>query len=290
MEQRDRAYLSILGWPRGFDLDRRVEGLVVAAGMDPYLASQMARRETPAIVHQFDLVLREEILGALHGMGVLALAPSRAEMRAYGRAEVAREVERFPGAEPAAFAVQQRDGGAWTFQLSDVRLVVIGTVRQVGRVRTHGGGAYDFGVGSAAIGGADMVLAEMAWDAINDEGSGGWGSHTTRSTRAVPTVDLHVMTAAGPRLVRLSGSTTRIGVVGEPRGRPSLLDRPDPGEEIARHMPGVCVDTGFERFNTPSDIEQMADSAGQGSARLNPIAFHFYSVWSALIDMGVRGW
>lgn len=290
MEQRERAYLSILGWPRGFDLDRRVEGLVVAAGMDPYLASQMARRETPAIVHQFDLVLREEILGALHGMGVLALAPSRAEMRAYGRAEVAREVERYPGAEPAAFAVQQRDGGAWTFQLSDVRLVVIGTVRQVGRVRTHGGGAYDFGVGAAAIGGADLVLAEMAWDAINDEGSGGWGSHTTRSTRAVPTVDLHVMTAAGPRLVRLSGSTTRIGVVGEPRGRPSLLDRPDPGEEIARHMPGVCVDTGFERFNTPSDIEQMADSAGQGSARLNPIAFHFYSVWSALVDMGVRGW
>lgn len=288
MEQQDRAYLSILGWPRGFAEDRRVEALVAGAGMDPYLAGQMARRPTPAIVHMFDAVVRDEVLAALHAMGVLALAPTRLEMRAYPEPILAREVERFPNTEPPSFAVQTRDGGAWTFTAPDVRLVVTGTVRQVGKVMRHKAGGPNCTAAWMA-GGAEGVVIAGAIGAMSDA-PGGWGANTTRNARAVPMIDLHVSHGGRIALVRLVGPTTRPGLIGEERGRPSLLDKSDPVEAWRALLPGVAFETGFDAFNTPSDVEQMAASAGQGSSRLNPIAFHFFSLWSAMIDRGVRGW
>lgn len=287
MSTVDRAYLSILGWPGDFDEARRVEALVGGAGMDPYLAGQMARREPPAIVHQFDGVVREDVVNALHAMGVLALAPSRSEIRAYPEPVVPQELERFPN-DPGAFAVRTRDGGAWTFRSEDVRLVVAGRVRQVGQVRHHKEGGR--GTAGAYLGtGIDGVVASSVLRAMNDAPTG-WGSGTTRNTRAVDVIDLHAVVQGRPTLVRLTGPNTRVGVIGEERKRPSLLDEHRRVEDLRALMPGVAFDLGFENFNPPTDVEQQADAAGQGSSRLNPVAFHFYSVWSALLDRQVHGW
>lgn len=286
MDTGERAYLSILGWPDGFDEHRRVEAMVSCAGMAPFIAGQMARRATPAIVHLFDSLLRDEVLGALHGLGVLALAPTRAEVSDYPRPVEPREVQRF-GDRPGAFAVHTRDGGMWSFHRDDVRLIVPGTVRQAGRARVHAeGGAMYAGWHSFYF--YEGMAAAAMQDALRDR-EGGWGAGTSRNVRAVEVIDIHLRIAGEARLLRLSGATTRIGAVGETRARPSLLDEHRPIEALQSLMPNAPFELGFAGFNTPSDVEGMANAAGQGGSRLNPVAFHFYSVWSALIDRGLNG-
>ncbi|GEM_PF-1456376 len=286
MEPGDRAYLSVLGWPPGYDEGRRVETLVACAGIAPFVARQMARRATPAIVHLFDAVLRDDVLGALHEHGVLALAPTRGELNAYPKPTDPREIERFPDRR-GWFALHDRDGSMWTFRSDQVRLIVAGTVRVSGGAgRARVDRAND--VMWCGFGGIEGVAGAAVRGALRDS-EGGWGSGTVRDVRAIGVIDLHLELDAGPGLVRLSGGNAGLGVVGEERGRPSLVGRADPLELIRDAMPDAPFEGGFGSFNTPGDVEAAADAAGQGGSRLNPVAFHFFSVWSALIDRGLRG-
>ncbi|MEM9372451.1 MAG: hypothetical protein AAGA55_02305 [Planctomycetota bacterium] len=280
MDTTDRAYLSILNWPDGFDEDRKVETLVVCAGMAPYIAGQMARRATPAIVHLFDSLLRDDVVGALHAEGVLALAPTRSEIGGYPDPTEPREVERFPD-RPGWFALHDPDGSMWAFSEEQVRLIVAGTVRVSGRIRRPDDSGPKY-AGWYTFGGIEGMAGAAVQEALRAS-EGGWGSGTSRGVRAVGVIDLHLHTDRGPRLVRLSGAAARLGVVGEERGRPSLLDDGKQIDAIRGAMPGAPYEGGFDAFNTPSDVEAMADAAGQGGSRLNPVAFHFFSVWSALI-------
>lgn len=289
MEPVDRAYVSILSWPEGWGHARRVDALVRAGGMDPYDAGMMARRATPSIVQMCDALIRDDILGVLHALGVMAVAPARSEMAAHPRAETPARVTRFSGSPPRGFSVYTRDGGAWTFRPGDVRLVVAGTVRTVGKVTRHGGGgnfSFTTDMAYGGIGGVGVTAAAQAMDAE----SAGWGSNTTRNTRPVETIDLHLMMDGRIRVVRLAGGSTRIGEHGAERTRPSLVGIHRPVADLRAWLPGVAFDEWFDRFNTPADVEAVAARAGQASSRLNPVAFDFYSVWAAMLDRAVRGW
>jgi hypothetical protein len=290
MEPSDRAYLSILSWPERFTHADRVESLVLAGGMDPYDAGQMARRAAPKIVQMFDAVQRDDVLGVLHQRGVLALAPTRTEMGTHPAPESPGFVTRFSGSPPRGFAVHTRDGGAWTFRPEDVRLVVAGKVRTVGRVKRH---ADPFGPGftvdeSRGAFANTVDLGVQLNDALDEPG--GWGSNTTRNTRAVETIDLHMVVDGRVRVLRLAGGSTRIRLDTEPDKRPSLIDEHKPVEDLKGWIPDAVFDEWFPNFNTPGDVEAVAARAGQSSSRLNPVAFDFYSVWTAMLDRALRGW
>lgn len=297
MDPSDRAYVSILSWPEGWGHARRVEALVRAGAMEPYDAGMMARRATPAIVQVCDALVREDILGELHRLGVMAVAPARSEMEAYSRVETPARVTRFAGSPPRGFSVHTRDGGAWTFRPADVRLVVAGMVRAVGKVTRHsGGGNFNYAAGMAygGIGGLGGVGAMAAAEAMDAE-TAGWGSNTTRNTRAVETIDLHLVVEGRIHMVRLAGGATRIGEHGTERTRPSLVEVHRPVEDLKEWLArgssdGPVFDEWFPNFNTPADVEAVATRAGQSSSRLNPVAFDFYSVWVAMLDRTVRGW
>lgn len=290
MEPADRAYLSILSWPERFTHADRVESLVLASAMDPYDAGQMARRPTPKIVQMFDSVLRDDVLGVLHDRGVMALAPTRLEMGAHPAPEVPGFVTRFIGSPPSGFAVHTRDGGAWTFRPGDVRLVVAGKVRRVGRVTRHASPfdpGYTVDRSQNAVGRA--VDLGIQADAAMDEPAG-WGMNTSRNTRAVETIDLHMVVEGRVRVLRLAGGATRIRPDSEPNRRPSLVEEHRPVEDLKGWLPDAAIDEWFPNFNTPGDVEAVAARAGQSSSRLNPVAFDFYSVWAAMLDRAVRGW
>ncbi len=289
MEPVDRAYVSVLSWPEGWSHARRVDAIVRAGGMDPYDAGMMARRATPSIVQMCDTLVREDILHVLHELGVMAVAPARSEMAAYPKAETPARVTRFSGSPPRGFSVYTRDGGAWTFRPEDVRLVVAGTVRAVGKVTRHAGGsvfkpavgmAYGGIAGLGAMAGAEAMDAEPA----------GWGSNTTRNTRPVETIDLHMVVGGRIRVVRLAGGSARIDEHGTERRRPSLVETHRPVADLKAWLSDAAFDEWFEQFNTPADVEALAARAGQASSRLNPVAFDFYSVWAAMLDRAVRGW
>jgi hypothetical protein len=130
-----------------------------------------------------------------------------------------------------------------------------------------------------------------AADAMDAE-TAGWGSNTSRNTRAVETIDLHLVMDGRIRVVRLAGGSTRIGEHGTERTRPSLIDTHRPVEDLKGWLAasGPVFDEWFPNFNTPADVEAVAARAGQSSSRLNPVAFDFYSVWVAMLDRAVRGW
>lgn len=284
MQRPDRAYLTILGWPDRLTQADRVEALVASAAMDPFMAGQVARRPTPGIVHHFDAAVRDEVLKVLHGLGVLALAPTLGEMMAYPAPEPVQWISRFTGMPPAMFAATGRDGGAWTFRAEDVRLVVVGKVRVAGKLQVHRDDGPDYQA-TFMVGGIEGVALRAVAESTDD--SGGWGAGTTRNSRAVDMVDLHLTVNGNIRLVRLSGPATRVGLVGEERGRPSLLETRQASDMWRELLPDAPMDTGFDQFNPPPDVEAKG---GKGAARLNPVAFAFYSVWVAMLDRAVRGW
>lgn len=262
-----------------------------AGGLDPYDAGMMTRRPTPAIVQMCDASLRDEILRVLHGLGVTAVAPARSEIESHPPPERPARVTRFAGSPPAGFAVHRRPddgGGAWTFRPDDVRVVVAGKVRRVGRIVRHGAGGPDYrvGFGKHGLGGAAFRNAAEETDSPS---GGAWGANTTRNTRLIETVDLHMLHNGTPRVVRIEGSRVRIALNADEAPRPLAGERTTP-RDLGSWLPGVVVDEWFPNFNTPADVEAAAERAGQSSSRLNPIAFDFYSAWIAVIDRTLKGW
>ena len=284
MHPADLAYISVLAWPERFSHRDRVEALVRAGGMDPFDAGQAARRPTPAVVQVCDALIGDDVLGVLHGLGVLAVAPRRSQIEAYPAAVRPRAMTRFAGDPPAGFAVQTRDGGAWTFRRGDVRLVVLGRVRTHGRVTRHKPAPE-----LPRTGMSRHAMSVSVARIMQDPGPGGWGSNTTRNARAVETIDFHLLVRGRPRLVRLSGPSTHIRPNTEGPGRPCLFAGRTCADELVAMLPGVRIDSGFGDFGPPADIVGRAQAAGQTS-RLNPVVFGFYSAWAALADMKVRGW
>lgn len=285
MHPTDLAYISVLAWPERFSHRDRVEALVRAGGLDPYDAGQAARRPTPAVVQVCDALVGDDILGVLHRLGVLAVAPRRSQIRAYPDAVRPRALTRFAGSPPAGFGVQTRDGGAWTFRREDIRLVVHARVRTAGRAVRHRPTPDTPGVSLV-----HYPMHTMAMRMMQEPEPGGWGMHTSRNARAVETIDFHLLLNGRPRLVRLSGPSTHIRPNSESPGRPCLFAGRTCVKELAAMLPGVRIDTDFETFSPPPDVTGKADRAGQGGSRLNPVAFGFYSAWAALADMKVRGW
>jgi len=283
MAHRNHAYLSVLSWPEGFTDDRKIEALVMAAALDPHQAKLSIRRSTPSVIASIEAEDAPEILRVLHKMGVLALAPSLAQFADYPQPESPSSVELFPEKDLGAFAVRTRDGGAWTFQAPELRMVVFGKARAITthvRSEPSSGGSY---IAVAGFGAAVVAASE-----------GQSGLRYERNMSVQPVLDLHIHqhTPQGvvPRLVRLTGGRTRIGLIGDGDPRPSLLKQSDPIADLRAHAPDARYELGFDRFSPPADARyRSCFGGGTGSHRLSGESFHFFSVWSALLDRMLRG-
>jgi len=268
----DRAYLTILGWPASFTHEDKVEALVASAGIDPRTAAYEARIPPPTIPCVVDTIVRDDILSVLHERGVLAVAPSEREFRDYPDPEPVKRVLRFPRTRPAAFVTDDNDEPAWTFTSDDIRLIVHGRTRST-RTEVRASGTtlrMNARYGAAAQNPEEYV-------------------RRTQSIESEQYLDLHLLREGSPRLLRLKGRRTLIRTLEEATEKPSLLNPPDPIELIEPHTPGVPIDRAFESFNPPEFIRVRAASKRQGTRRLSPEAFAFYSVWRALTDRTLRG-
>lgn len=234
-----RAYLTVISWPDSVDEEGRIDALVNCAGIDLYQARLGSRRNTPGIMCILNAAMRERALGAIHQQGIMAIAPTRAEIEDYPRAQVARGVDQFPDTDPPAFCVDDPKGGAWTFNADRVRLAVYGHVSATSK-------SYE--TDERAVGG--MLSIENA--AMN--AAAGNLVRTDQTTRLIEVLDLHISTSRGVRLVRLIGPRARIGILGDEYQRPSLLNDAKATELVQLLMPGAEVDRGFRDFDPPGDL------------------------------------
>lgn len=263
------SYLSILGWPKGFSRQDRVEALVASVGMDPELAVIASGIEPPMVAGKIDSIISDEILRVLHGFGVLALAPGEDEIGLYPEPEPIKRVARFPGSRPTAFAADDNDEPAWTFTSDDIRLIVSGTARFIETRTNIERPTLGTGVHGQYNSEARVVRSER--------------------TRTKEMLDIHLVMDGKPRLLRLTGQRTLIRSLDEIDDRPSLLDPPDPIDLLKPHVKGVRIDQGFESYIPPPRIRNQY-TGGQRSGQVRtPEAFGFYSVWLATIDWMLNG-
>jgi len=262
-----RAFLTVISWPTHFTENERVRALVECVGMDAYQAKLASRRNTPGIMREIDAQFRAPVLAALHARGVLSIAPIQLEIDSYPESDAVESIEQFPGANPPRFVVAPRLGEPWSFTSNQVWLVVSG------RLRTT-----DVEIKSTDPGGLKFKSAQSEIFRHMTEG----GAYANRKTKVRAVIDLHLRSDHGPRLVRLIGPSTRIGIVGD-TNRPSLLDQTNPIDLIEALMPKARIDREFLDFDPPPSLRKKASRLG-GDSNIEKLEFvSFYSAWVALI-------
>lgn len=270
MRYESTAYLTVIDWPPGMVESERISVLVDCAGMDAFQAKLATRRNTPGIMCEIDAAFRERIVNAIHARGVLCIAPTHDEIDLYPDAEMAMGVEQFPDADPPRFVVNCENQQPWTFTSEQVWLIVVGRLRATKmhvEVDSPGMGYQHWGRDAFDLGHESVPIRQT-------------------HTRIRPVIDLHIRSDRGPRLVRLIGMRTRIGIVGE-SGPPALIDQAPGIDLIEALMPGVRIDREFLDFDPPHSLRRIANKRGGDSRVDKPEYWSFYSPWVAQIRMAM---
>jgi hypothetical protein len=276
-DRQDRAYLSVLAWPDGADDAACVEALVAAAGLDPYLASQAARRGVPQVVCLIDALIAPEVVRVLRARGIRAAAPTRSAMEGLPAAIRCVRVGR-PRSRAHLLAVGLfdrggsggRGGGGETveFDPGGVGAVVRATIATT-RVTFDTRDTEDqWGTGLTVAGG----LGAVALTAMDTPG--GKRSSTMRVEEVVE-VQLH-----DGRRFRFDGRRFEAGDDERLRSGQERMDRL--AVLLGEACPGAEVDLGFREFRCPPDVLRSASSVtGSRIVRTRddwPL-FEFYSAW-----------
>jgi len=271
----ERAFLSIVQWPEGWDQDRCARVLVECAGFDAYGAGLAARRGTPQVAGLVDVDRAAGILERLSGAGVTAFAPSESELGGLVTVAV-KDLRRAEGAPEAMYVVEPwRRHDALALKTSEIALLVRGTIdRQRRRSRADTSEPGLAGAGAVMIAGAAGAMAYAA---------AGAGSVTTTSGRGTEVLD--IFTREGLRL-RIDGDKFGFGVLGRER---ALTDRENTDRlalRLAREAPRALLDMGFGNFRCPPHLLRTTGrSGGTETVRVTdetPI-FEFYSAWAWLM-------
>lgn len=269
----DRAYLSIVDWPSGWGIDRRVEALALGVGIDPADGRLIAPRGVPRVIALIDAGLREEVVGALHELGVTAFAPTRAEVRALGAPERIKGMFVFP--DRSALGLEMWRGEAGVLRAQDIRLIVRGEARVT---RTE--------VRESPMG-ADMEWAPYGGVLWPGPGGGvivpdAGGPERATVTTTAGLLDIHAAepegrSGGGSRWLRVDADKVSFEVLGELKGMTDGQNMATLTALLAGLARGATVDEGFGRFGVPAEMERSRGSAARTAA------FDFYSAWLALL-------
>lgn len=280
-----RAYLSILQWPDDLDDDARVEALVAAAGLDPFLAAQRVRRGTPLVAALIDADVRESVLDELRRRGALAFAPSDDELAAAPAPLRAKRLLRPEGAPASMFLVEPWRGEPEGLVGGEVLLIVQARLDQsITRAVSGGDGPFSGSsagwgdiVGAGAVGtGVDMSMGASAPTAQT----------TTHSFRHV--LDLYTRDA---RRVRCDSSKFNFDVLGQARGLTDLQNSQRLAALLRAACPNASVDLGFPSFRAGADLlRSFSRTVGDATItrRDDSPAFEFYSAWSYCLHTALR--
>lgn len=88
------AFLSIIDWPTGWDLDQKLRAVVGASGLDPFLMQQRVLKPAPCVIHRMNAFDAAQAVESLRGMGVVAFAPTDAELRGIGEPALIKNIAR----------------------------------------------------------------------------------------------------------------------------------------------------------------------------------------------------
>jgi hypothetical protein len=284
----DVAYVSVIQWSESTGEEARVEGIVRAVGLDPFLAQQALKRGVPQVIAAIPAEGAGAAVAALHRAGAVAMAPTRSAMRAMSGVVRARRLAE--GGETAtagglAYAVEAWRGEGLSFRVADLFLMVRASLRD-SITRARPDLAEDLVHEVTRTYGATASLGAAAAAA---QPSGPLGVPRTTRTSLTEVLDLHLRDG---RRVRLSGDKFNFDVLGAERGYSDRENMDRLALRIAERAPRAIVDTAFDRFRCPPDIvRDHRPPLGDGSVRraTDLPVFEFYSTWTCLVYRAMTG-
>lgn len=287
----DRAYLSVVQWPDGWDDQACGNLLAHALGIDPYNAELIAKRGAPGVVALLTPEHADEALAYLRDRGVMANAPLRSTMQGLPRPEaIKRLFWTLHQGQPALGFERWRAGvGTPTEGVIEpehlfliVRAMTRSSERRVTapKRRGMGGAATGFmvgGVAGAMIGGA-LSRGHRSPDI------------STR-THTAEAMELFIRSTSGVQLrLRISSGRFNADILAEHRGNSAKEYMQGIVSLLTKASPRSIVDTGFDEFRAPTDsLNSHYQASGKTSISKTTTAgaFDFYSEWVCLLYLSM---
>lgn len=277
MSTAERAYLTIVEWPAEFDEHRRLEALVAASGADPAQARLAVRQAPPMIALLIGRIDRTPILSHLNRQGVLAIAPTRAELARMPPPIAAKGLAEAIGSEGRLYMVEVWRTESQGLRTQDIRLLVRASLRRsITTTRADRSGSH-YGSLTAHSDAETGFFAGALSGSMTGEG-------TDRSTRLHTTEILDIYTA-DKRRIRINSDKFGFDVLGAERSYTDGRNTDLLAIRLAERSPSAFIDNGFATFRPPADVRLVSErSAGAGTtrSRSDAASFDFYSPWFAL--------
>lgn len=259
-----RAYLVIVGWPAGATEDSATETLV-RAGMDAYTARLRARRTLPQVADRISLSERDDKLALLHGLGVLAVAPTEAELNDVCEPLMAKSLV---SAGEGEYLIEPWMGQGRRLRMAEVSLMVRASVRSRWKQTSSGHDARYVAAGAALGGLQGAAIGAMIGAHSGVDGSG---------ASVVEILDLYGP-SEGP--IRVSGAKHNFSVLGERRGLTDRANMETLLADLTSQAPSAVVDDCFGCFSCPTELLTVrVTTDGKSSTRKEDhmSAFDFYT-------------
>src|SRR5688572_30615319 len=106
----DRAYITIVRWPRSFTRDDRILALVDALGLDTYHAGLRASQEPPQVLARVDAAVAPDIVARFRARKVSAFAMTQAYLQAQPAPMLVKRLVPALGADEPMYMVEPWKG------------------------------------------------------------------------------------------------------------------------------------------------------------------------------------
>lgn len=277
--------IAVLSWPESLGEEGRVEAVVRAVGLDPFIAAQTVRKAPPLILARVPVSESAEAVAALEHVGAGVLLVADDDIARLPAATMVKRLIPALGSPSPMYQVEPwRAGPVETFGLDCRRVALIVRARLVSRRL----GQSEPGPSPAASLAREVLLWNQPWvgDAMDA------GPQVRRvSIKSAHVIDLWTL-IPGPsgRLspdsighVRVHGDKFSWDVLNHQKGYGDRENADRLALLLAEQCVAAQIDTGFAEFAAASarTLGRGYRSMGNGAERTEqgPI-FEFYSAWS----------
>jgi hypothetical protein len=267
----ERAYITILRWPKSFAQEDRVRALAESLGLDPYTARLRAIQEAPLIVARVDVVVAKDVLQKLRAMSVSAFGVSKSQLSKLANGRQIKRLSPADGAAEPMYMVEFWKGEPIGLKASDIFLLVRGTIdRSISRT---------------------TIEPDPSMRSYGD-GNGMQEPIVTRSTeiKLAQVLDIYLNDGA---LLRVNSDRMSFDVLGKSRGLTAADNTDKLAVRLGAEAPSALVDTGFSRFKPPADLApeplQLVNGNTTTTQRDEGSLFDFYSAWTYAMNRCVSG-
>lgn len=250
------AFVSIFGWPAGWERERMIDALARCIGIDPADAAMRAAKPPPLAVARMEERPAGAAVRSLREMGIRAFAPTQKQLNGLAAPIHAKRLSAARGSEQAMYAVEPWRGETVGLRMSEVSLIVRAAV--ISRRTTAGDATTQIRF--------DSMTGTMHLDRVETP---------PRRTGMAEIIELH--TAGGQRF-RIDGNKFSFDVLEESQGQGDGVNADMLAKRLIAETPRAAVGSGFATFAPPPGAVRALDP-GAPLARSRMPEFEFYSAW-----------